>query len=169
MCRLSNMYILDLFDNDGGGGITFNVANSLPQLMNKPCKIVVKQVQGEFVDTTAPAITDDNFVYFRVVHNMNIQSGTNKSGFSNSNILCFFDTYKVRLALKNDGTTTGYAVGSTETECTLYAPNGLPAILNLNRWGSDNTNPPSNDRNVDTAQLAWSLRLEITVNPDDKE
>ena len=45
MCKLSNTYILDLADN-GGGAITFNVANSLPQLMNQPCKIVVKQIQS---------------------------------------------------------------------------------------------------------------------------
>ena len=97
MCRLSNLYVLDLWDNDGAGGITFNVANSLPQLMNQPCKIVVKQVQSELVDSTAATpISIDDLIYFRVVHNMNVQSGTNLSGFSNSNILCLFDTYKGR-------------------------------------------------------------------------
>ena len=168
MCKLSNLYVLDLFDNDGAGGITFNVANSLPQLMNHPCKIVVKQVQGEFVDTSAPAITIDNFVYFRVVHNMNIQSGTNNAGFSNSNILCFFDTYKSRLAFKSDGTASGHAVSITDTNCILFAPNGLPAILNLNRWATTNVTFPTIpvDSKVDSSQLSWCCRLEITVNPD---
>jgi hypothetical protein len=160
------MYVVDLFNNTATGGIEWNVANSLPQLMNNKCKIVVKQVQTELVDTTVPAITIDNFVYFRVIHNINIQSGTNLTGFSNSQVLCLFDTYKSRLTFYNSATTTGHATGTTETECTLFAPNGLPAILTLNRWGSVNTNPPSDDANVDSPQLAWCVRLEITVNPD---
>ena len=42
MCKLANVVVLDLYDNTSTGGIEFNVANSLPQLMNVPCKIVVK-------------------------------------------------------------------------------------------------------------------------------
>ena len=172
MCRLSNLYILDLWDNDGLGGITFNTANSLPQLMNQPCKIVVKQLQSELVDagdnTVQPVISPssiDIFTYFRVVHNMNIQSGTNLVGFSNSNILCFFDTYKSRRTFAADATLTNNATGTTETDCTLFAPNGLPAILKLQRWGATNVAALSDARR-DSSRLSWLVRLEITVNPD---
>jgi len=171
MCRLSNLYILDLWDNDGAGGITFNTANSLPQLMNQPCKIVVKQLQSELVDAgeqapvVIPASSIDIYTYFRVVHNMNIQSGTNLVGFSNSNILCFFDTYKSRRTFAADATLTNNATGTTETDCTLFAPNGLPAILTLQRWGATNAAALSDARR-DSSRLSWLVRLEITVNPD---
>ena len=160
MCKLSNLFVVDLYSDSaagGTGGISWNVANSLPQLMNTPCKIRVKQVQTEIID---PSINIDNKVWFRVVHNMNIQSGTNYNGFSNSNTLCFFDTYKERATLS----TTHFA-SFTETECTLFAPRGLPAILNLNRYGATNANPPV-DSLQDKVELSWCVRLEITVNPD---
>jgi hypothetical protein len=166
MCKLSNLYVLDLWDNDGAGGITFNVANSLPQLMNQPCKIVVKQVQSELVDSTATfPISIDNLIYFRVVHNMNVQSGTNLNGFSNSNILCLFDTYKGRKTFDLDGNLTGHVTGTTQSECTLFAPNGLPNILTLQRWGALNQ-VAIQDIRRDSATLSFLVRLEITVNPD---
>jgi hypothetical protein len=160
MCKLSNLFVVDLYSDSaagGTGGISWNVANSLPQLMNQPCKIVVKQVQTEIVD---PAITIENKVWFRVVHNMNIQSGTNYNGFSNSNTLCFFDIYKTRATVS-----TTHFSSSTETQNKLFAPQGLPAILNLNRYGATNANPPV-DSNQDKVELSWCIRLEITVNPD---
>ena len=164
MCKLSNMYVVDLYGDSsagGTGGISWNVANSLPQLMNQPCKIRVKQVQTEIID---PAITIENKVWFRVVHNMNVQSGTNYNGFSNSNTLCFFDIYKTRATVTAAGVGTHFS-SSTETECTLFAPQGLPAILNLNRYGATNANPPV-DSNQDKVELSWCIRLEITANPD---
>jgi len=166
MCKLSNLYVLDLWDNDGAGGITFNVANSLPQLMNQPCKIVVKQVQSELVDSTAATpISIDDLIYFRVVHNMNIQSGTNLNGFSNSNILCLFDTYKGRKTFDSAGNLTGHVTGTTESDCTLFAPNGLPNILTLQRWGALNQ-VGIQDTRRDSATLSFLVRLQITVNPD---
>ena len=74
MCKLSNLYILDLADNDGNGGITFNVANSLPKLMNQPCKIVVKEIQSRMktpeslIETISKDLTIAN--YLRIVHNI---------------------------------------------------------------------------------------------------
>lgn len=150
MCKLKNLYCLDLFDTTSTGGIEFNVANSLPQLMNQPCKIVVKQIQTELHNGT-PDINAQ--VHLRVLHNINIQSGTNWPGFSNSNVLAFIDSFQARVV---DGQHT---TGFTTTECTLYAPNGLPAILSLNRAGPSMTF-------IDNVNLPWSVRLEITVNPD---
>ena len=157
MCKLSNMYVVDLYNESVNGTITFNVANSLPQLMNQPCKIIVKQVQSQILYGTA---TLEDILNFRVVHNINIQSGTNYPGFSNSNTLCFLDTYKIRQT-----TVTNHTTATTETECMLYAPMGLPAILNLNRWGSLNSAGAA-DSGKDNASLPWSVRLEITINPD---
>ena len=38
MCRLSNLFFVDLFDKSADNcSIVFNVANSLPKLMNTPC------------------------------------------------------------------------------------------------------------------------------------
>ena len=181
MCKLSNLYVLDLWSNNVSGDITFNVANSLPQLMNQPCKIKVKQVQSELVDAGLATVVGppevvtnpssiDKYLYLRVVHNMNIQSGSNREGFSNSNILCLFDTYKGRQtfiagAAFGDATSlSNAATGTTETDCTLFAPNGLPAILTLQRWGTDNTTLVDAQR--DLVRLSWIVRLEITVNPD---
>ena len=160
MCKLSNLYVVDLFDNTTSGGIQWNVANSLPQLMNNPCKIVVKQLVSEVEDTTDEIAT---LIYLRVVHNINIQSGTNYNGFSNSNVLCFFDTFKVRA--QTIGPADHYTA-STETQCLLYAPNGLPSILNLNRFGKTNTTISPTDSNCDKSSLSWNIRLEITINPD---
>ena len=157
MCRLSNLFVVDLYNENVNGSIIFNVANSLPQLMNQPCKIVVKQLQSQILYGTT---TLEDILNFRVVHNINIQSGTNYPGFSNSNTLCFLGTYKIRAT-----TVTNHTTATTETECMLYAPMGLPAILNLNRWGSLNTSGAV-DSNKDTQFLPWSCRLEITVNPD---
>ena len=152
MCKLSNLYVLDLFDNTDTGGIEFNIANSVPRLMNAPCKIVVKQIQSELRDGT-PDI--NNITHLRVIHNINIQSGTNWPGFSNSNVLAFIDNFQVRTV---DAT---HMTGFSSTECILYAPNGLPAILTLNRAG---TGTPMI---ADNAALSWSVRLEITVNPQE--
>ena len=158
MCKLSNLFVVDLYNENVNGSITFNVANSLPQLMNQPCKIVVKQVQSQILDRT---FTLEDLLNFRVVHNINIQSGTNYLGFSNSNTLCFLDTYKIRAT-----TVANHTTATTETECMLYAPNGLPAILSLNRWGSSNGGANPGDVSKDTPYLPWTVRLEITVNPD---
>ena len=181
MCKLSNLYILDLWDNDSSGSITFNVANSLPQLMNQPCKIKVKQIQSKLYDAGVaaaagppvvveiPPSSIDKYLYLRVVHNMNIQSGSNKAGFSNSNILSLFDTYKGRQTFATGAVTaiptvSNAITGTTETNCTLFAPIGLPAILTLQRWGTDNTTLV--DAQHDSVRLSWIVRLEITVNPD---
>ena len=48
--------------------------------------------------------------------------------------------------------------GFTTSDCILYAPNGLPAILELNRVGGTSI--------IDVVNLSWAVRLEITVNPD---
>ena len=153
MCRLSNLYVLDLYDNTATGGIEFNVANSIPSLMNAPCKIVVKQIQSDLRNGT-PDIS--NTTHLRVIHNINIQSGTNWPGFSNSNVLAFIDNFQVRTV---DAT---HMTGFSSTECILYAPNGLPAILTLNRAG---TGTPMI---ADNAALSWSVRLEITVRPEEE-
>ena len=119
MCKLSNLYVIDLYSENVNGGIIFNVANSLPQLMNQPCKIVVKQIQSAIIFPGTGGNIDD-LLNFRVVHNINIQSGTNYPGFSNSNTLCFFDTYKIRAT-----SAAAHTTASTDTECILYAPNGI--------------------------------------------
>ena len=46
MCKSSNLFVVDLFSEAASGSIILNVANSIPRLMNNPCKIVVKQVQS---------------------------------------------------------------------------------------------------------------------------
>ena len=154
MCRLSNLFILDLFDKTSdNGSIVFNVANSLPQLMNTPCKIVVKQIQTELKDDT---VDINASLYLRVIHNINIQSGSNLSGFSSSNTLAFIDSFQAR-AINNLQTT-----GFTTAECKLYAPNGLPAILTLQRTSGQNM------LIIDDPVLSWCVRLEITVNPDEE-
>jgi len=165
MCKLSNTYILDLADN-GGGAITFNVANSLPQLMNQPCKIVVKQIQSlmKTAASVALAIPIDltTAIYLRIVHNINIQSGSNYPGFSNSNILSFIDVSQMRDYTSSTASTD--TIGFTISENKLFCPNGLPAILTLNRRGW--MDGVANDLQLDTVTLKWTLRLEITVNPD---
>jgi hypothetical protein len=153
MCKLSNLYVVDLYTNTGSGGIEWNVANSLPQLINNPCKIVVRQLTTELHDNT-PDINNAN--YLRVVHNINIQSGSNKSGFSNSNTLAFIDSFQVRTI------DAQHMIGFTSTNCVLYAPNGLPALLTLNKKGDIGLG----DVILDDATFAWSCRLEITINPD---
>ena len=166
MCKLSNLYILDLAENDGNGGITFNVFNSLPQLMNQPCKIVVKQIQSRMktpeslIETISKDLTIAN--YLRIVHNINIQSGSNYSGFSNSNILAFMDVFQMR-----NFVSTTHTIGFTTSENKLFCPNGLPAILTLNRRGI--MHGETADKSLDSNNLGWTLRLEITVNPDDQE
>ena len=153
MCRLSNLYVLDLFDKTvNNGSIVFNVANSIPRLMNNPCKIVVKQIQTEIKDDT---VDIGSSLYLRVIHNINIQSGTNYPGFSNSNTLAFIDSFQARTI--NNLQTTGF----TTAECKLYAPNGLPAILTLQRASGQNM------LIIDDPALSWCVRLEITVNPDE--
>ena len=147
MCRLSNMYVVDLFDSDGI--IQWNVANACPKLMNNPCKIIVKQITSELKDGVDDISDEFNL---RVIHNMNIQSGSN-SGSSNSNVLAFIDNFQVR------NYTGSSLIGFTTTECKLFAPSGLPAILILQRESS------AGIRNI--ATLSWAIRLEITVNPDE--
>ena len=172
MCKLSNTYILDMFTSDDSGAITFNVANSLPQIMNTPCKILVKSVQTELIKVTSaatPVTYDiDKYNFLRVAHNMNIQSGSNYTGFSNSSTLCFFDTFKARETSVPAGTTKRVILGSTDIQNTLFAPNGLPSILILNRRGATANllSYVPTDGIVDTPYLSWSVRLEITVNPD---
>ena len=158
MCRLSNLYVIDLFKNTASGGIEWNVANSNPKLMNNPCKIVVRQIQTELKDDPVDIST---VLALRVIHNINIQSGSN-NGRSNSNILAYIDTFQAR----NIVSTTNM-IGFTSADCVLFAPNGLPAILTLNRAGiiiNPNILP---DGIVDEVVLTWSVRLEITVNPQE--
>ena len=155
MCRLSNLFVVDLFDKTSdNGSIVFNVANSLPKLMNTPCKLVVKQIQTELKDDT---VDINASLYLRVTHNINIQSGSNYSGFSSSNTLAFIDSFQARTI--NNLQTTGF----TTAECKLYAPNGLPAILILKRTSGQNM------LIIDDPTLSWCVRLEITINPDDQE
>jgi len=115
------MYVVDLFDYNGF--IQWNVANACPKLMNNPCKIVVKQITSELKDDVEDISDEFNL---RVNHNMNIQSGSN-NGSSNSNVLAFIDNFQVR---NYTGTSP---IGFTTTECKLFAPSGLPAILILQR------------------------------------
>jgi len=154
MCKLSNLYVVDLFNNTAIGGIEWNVVNSLPQLMNNKCKIVVKQVVSQTKSSSSVDITLNNYV--RIIHNMNINSGCNNfNGNSNSNTLCFLDSFAVRTINAN------FITATTSTNLTLYAPNGLPAVLTLNRvWDLSTI--------IDDATLSWNVRLEITVNPDEE-
>ena len=155
MCKLTNFYVLDLFDStSSGGAIVFNVANSVPKLMNQPCKIIVKQIQMELKDDT---VDINASLYLRIKHNINIQGGTNvnSGGFSNTNTLAFIDSFQARTI--NNLQMTGF----TTAECKLYAPNGLPAILILNRISGQNM------LIIDDPTLSWAVRLEITVNPDE--
>ena len=117
--------------------------------MNNPCKIIVKQITSELKDGVDDISDEFNL---RVIHNMNIQSGSN-NGSSNSNVLAFIDNFQVR------NYTGSSLIGFTTTECKLFAPSGLPAILILQRESSTGI------RNI--ATLSWAIRLEITVNPDE--
>jgi len=186
MCKLSNLYVVDLFNNTAIGGIEWNVVNSLPQLMNNKCKIVVKQVVSQTKSSSSVDITLNNYV--RIIHNMNINSGCNNfNGNSNSNTLCFLDSFAVR-TIHNMNINSGcnnfngnsnsntlcfldsfavrtinanFITATTSTNLTLYAPNGLPAVLTLNRvWDLSTI--------IDDATLSWNVRLEITVNPDEE-
>ena len=158
MCKLSNLYVVDLFSNTSSGGIEWNVANSVPKLMNQPCKIIVRQIQTELKDGSDDIST---VVDLRVIHNMNIQSGSN-DGRSNSNVLAFIDTFQARNTIS-----TTQMTGFTSADCMLFAPNGLPSILNLNRAGVVVAPSLLPDGIVDDDALYWSLRLEITVNPQE--
>ena len=149
MCRLSNLYVVDLFDSNGF--IEWNVANAVPRLMNNPCKIIVKQITTELKDGTDDISDEFNL---RVVHNMNIQSGCN-NGQSNSNVLAFIDSFQARNYIS-----TTHTLGFTTAECKLYAPMGLPAVLVLQRASDVGI------RNL--TALSWAVRLEITVNPDEE-
>jgi hypothetical protein len=182
MCKLSNLYVVDLFDSTSTGGIEWNVANVLPKLMYNKCKIVVKQIQTELKDTVSvPNVDISTVSYLRVIHNINIQSGSNGAS-SNSNILANINTFQAR---NTSTTTTTYTnnvtptantsttnatniIGYTETNCILYAPNGLPPILKLNRAGIVTLPTILPDGIVDAGTLFWSVRLEITINPDEE-
>jgi len=157
MCKLSNMYVVDLFMNTTSGGIEWNVANANPKLMNNPCKIIVRQIQTELEDNPIDIST---YVNLRVIHNINIQSGSN-DGRTNSNVLALIDTFQARATISST-----HQTGFTSADCILFAPNGLPAILNLNRYGGTNIAVPVYDI-VDNSTLTWCVRLEITVNPDE--
>ena len=157
MCKLSNMYVVDLYSNTTAGGIEWNVANSTPKLMNNPCKIIVRQIQTELKDNPVDIST---VLDLRVIHNMNIQSGSNFRT-TNSNVLAFIDTFKARNTIASS-----HMTGFTSADCILFAPNGLPNILNLNRAGVVVAPAILPDGIVDDASLLWSLRLEITVNPE---
>jgi len=159
MCRLSNMYVVDLFSNTATGGIEWNVANATPKLMNNPCKIIVRQIQTELKDNPIDIST---VLDLRVIHNINIQSGSN-DGRSNSNVLAFIDTFKARNTIASS-----HMTGFTSADCILFAPNGLPNILTLNRAGVVVTPAVLPDGIVDDDALYWSVRLEITVNPDEE-
>jgi len=158
MCRLSNLYVIDLFKNTASGGIEWNVANSNPKLMNNPCKIVVRQIQTELKDDP---VDISSVVALRVIHNINIQSGCN-NGSSNSNTLAFIDSFQAR-----DTISTTNMTGFTSADCVLFAPNGLPNILTLNRAGIVIDPSVLPDDIVDDIALIWSIRLEITVNPQE--
>jgi hypothetical protein len=145
------MYVVDLFSNTTTGGIEWNVANATPKLMNNPCKIMVKQLTTELKDGTVDISDEFNL---RVIHNMNIQSGSN-NGSSNSNVLAFIDSFQVRNYIASTHT-----LGFTTADCKLYAPNGLPNILLLNRASELGV--------VDNVALTWAIRLEITINPDEE-
>ena len=153
MCKLKNLYVVDLFDSTVSGGIKWNVANACPRLMNNPCKIVVKQMQMELKDSVTNLQAQ---ILLRVIHNINVQSSTNYSTFTNSNTLAFIDSFQGRLT----DTTGDGMTGFTTSDCILYAPNGLPAILELNRVGGTSI--------IDVVNLSWAVRLEITVNPDEE-
>jgi len=153
------MYVVDLFSNTASGGIVWNVANATPKLMNNPCKIIVRQIQTELKDDPKDIST---VVDLRVIHNINIQSGCNDYGRSNSNVLAFIDTFQARNTISTTNMT-----GFTSADCMLFAPNGLPAILNLNRAGVVVAPSLLPDGIVDDDALYWSVRLEITVNPDE--
>ena len=159
MCKLSNLYVVDLFSNTSTGGIAWNVANATPKLMNIPCKIIVRQIQTELKDN---AIDISTVVDLRVIHNMNIQSGSNDNG-TNSNVLAFIDTFQARNTISTTNIT-----GFTSADCVLFAPNGLPNILTLNRAGIVLAPSLLPDGIVDNDSLYWSLRLEITINPDEE-
>lgn len=168
MCKLSNLYVLDLFSNTSTGGIEFNVANSLPRLLNAPCKLIVKQMQIELYDTTSPAPVPDysTYVNLRVVHNMITQSGTNDfNGSNTSNVLSFINNY----AIRNNG--ANHKMSYTETDLKMYLPNGLPSVLVLNKRGAINPTTSGQapvDILCDKFDYTWSVKLEITVNPDDE-
>ena len=163
MCKLSNLFVVDLYDSTASGGIEWNVMNSAPRLMNNPCKIVVKQITTELKDTaSSPSADISTVLYLRVIHNINIQSGSNGPS-TNSNVLAFIDSFQARNTLSTTNMT-----GFTTADCILYAPAGLPAILKLNRAGVV-TNPSIvADAIVDAATLMWNIRLEITINPDEE-
>jgi len=142
-------------------------------LPSSPNSISLKQIQTELKDGAGTNISAE--IYLRVIHNINIQSGSSYPGFSNSNTLAFIDSFQVRssdsttvatitnnLSATATSTTTApdKITGFTSSECILYAPNGLPAILNLNRAGGYVV--------IDKVELSWAVRLEITVNPDEE-
>jgi hypothetical protein len=151
MCKLKNLYVVDLVTNNTAGGIDWNVSNSIPKLLYNPCKIIVKQMQTEIKDISGD-ISDK--IGLRVIHNMNIQSGYN-NGSPNSNILAYIDTYQIRNYIS-----TTNMIGFTSADCILYAPTGLPPVLSLQRMADIGL--------VDNVFLSWSVRLEITLFPDEE-
>ena len=168
MCKLSNLYVLDLFSDISSGAIEFNVANSLPRLLNAPCKLIVKQMQIELHDTTADVHPDySTYVNLRVVHNMITQSGTNNfNGSNTSNVLSFINNYAVR-----PNTNGAHLLSYTETDLKMYLPNGLPSVLVLNKRGAPNPATAGQapvDELCDKVDYTWSVKLEITVNPEDE-
>lgn len=168
MCKLSNLYVLDLFSNTSTGAIEFNVANSLPRLLNAPCKLIVKQMQIELRDTTAsPTPNYSTYVNLRVVHNMITQSGTNNfNGSNTSNVLSFINNFSIR-----ENSSPAHLMSYTETDLKMFLPNGLPSVLVLNKRGAPNpatTGQAPVDELCDNVDYTWAVKLEITVNPDDE-
>jgi len=163
MCK-SKVYNVDLFMNTSLGGITWDVQTYMPQMINKPLKIVVKQISMEFKESP-----DDNsvLVYYRIVHNLNILGACNLfNNNNNSTVLSLIDMYSVRTSVS---TTIGgdiNKIGSFSPNNILICPNGLPSIMTLQRFGAPN------DTGVDARQdnplLSWMVKLEITIlEPED--
>lgn len=157
MCKTQNLYVLHLGINTASGGIEWETSKFSPQLIDVPCKIVIKQILTEISDSVAHDIT--GALQFRVIHNIKTNAFSNfLTGTSNT--LGFIDAYSI----KNNGTNIN--IGYTSTTLQLYAPNGLPSFLTLNRVGAI---PPATDINkiIDDPSLLWSVTLEVTINPDE--
>lgn len=155
MCKTQNLYVLHLA-MVADGSITWDTSILSPQLINKPCKIKVKQIFSELTDG---AVDISKALNFRVIHNIKTNAMTNFYNGS-SNILGFIDSFSVR------NTGTNLNIGFTSADLELYAPSGLPNELILNRVG---TISPATDLNkiIDEPTLLWAVTLEVTINPDE--
>lgn len=153
MCK-SKVYNIDLFMNTASGGIDWEVQTYMPQLMNKPLKIIVRQISSEFEDSPTDNST---LVYYRIVHNLNVLGACNNFNYGlNSTVLSLFDMYAVRATI---GTT--HQQGTSFPNNILICPNGLPSILTLQRFGAPVTTGV--DTNRDDTSLSWMVKLEISI------